>query len=102
MLLGQFCTTEQFPASRHASKCNGGKDLNVLGFPFPWAAQQAMSCHVPLTMRIWLVARFHRVDLAGIAAAEQEVGDPQLVRTAWPCASALPSFCPSKEVGWCS
>lgn len=76
MLLGQCCTTKQSPALLHASECNGGKDLNVLGFPFPWVAQQGMSCPVSLPIRNWRAARFHWVDLAGLRASEQEAGDP--------------------------
>lgn len=69
MLLGQCRTTGQSPALLRASKCNGGKDFNMLGFPFPWVAQQGMSCCVSLPIRNWQVARFHWVDLAGLRAA---------------------------------
>lgn len=70
MLLGQCRTAEQSPALLRASKRDGGKDLNVLRFPFPWVALQGMSCRVSLPIRSGQVARFHKVDSAGLRAPD--------------------------------
>lgn len=95
MLLGQCRTTEQSPALLLASKCNGGKDLNVLRFPFPWVALQGMSCRVSLPIRNIWAARFPKVDSAGLRAPDWEARDPELVRIAWAlvlCSSRFPSL----------
>lgn len=95
MLQGQCRTTDQSPALLRASKCNGGKDLNVLRFSFPWVVLQGMSCRVSLPIRNRRVARFLKVDSAGLRAPDWEVRDPELIRIAWPlvlCSSRFPSL----------